>query len=99
MIKNIGKDLVIELHTYQLATKNNILLHPNHPLYQSVSKTLNSLLESGSILVDDSTEEITTNMIIVFRGFIFEWVMSEKEYDFINEVQKQMTRYIALFVK
>ena len=99
MIQNIGKDLIIELHTYQLATKNNILLHPDHPLFHSVSKILNSLLESGDILVDDNTEEITNNMIIVFRGFVFEWVMSAKDYNFINEIQKQMTRYIYLFVK
>ena len=99
MIQNIGKDLVIELHTYQLTTQKNILLHHDHPLYHSVSEILNTVLESEGIIVEDSVEEIVNSMIIVFRGFIFEWVMSAKEYDFIDEVQKQMTRYITLFVK
>ena len=99
IVHDIGKDLVIGLHFYQLAIQKNILLHQDHPLYFDVSKILNLLLKQGDILSEDPLEEIANNMIIVFRGFIFAWVMSNKEYDLIEDIQKQMTRYISLFVK
>ncbi len=99
IVHDIGKDLVIGLHFYQLATKHNVLLHHDHPLYFDVSNMLNLLLKQGDILSEDPLEEIANNMIIVFRGFIFAWVMSNKEYDLIEDIQKQMTRYISLFVK
>ena len=94
----LGKDLVIEYHKYQLITRDNLLIKPTHPLYKNIYNIINSM-NKKSIITDDTVEEITTNMLIIFRAFIFEWVLNTTEYELIGEMKKQMSRYISLFIK
>ena len=93
----LGKDLVIEYHQYQLITRNNLLVKPTHTLYKNIYNIINSM-NKDSIITEDSIEEITTSMIIVFRAFIFEWVLNTTDYDLIADMKKQMSRYISLFI-
>lgn len=99
VIQKVGKELIIEFHIYQLTTKYNILMSTSHPLYKSILKVLEELLSKNLILIPDTPQQLTRNIIIIFKGFLLEWVTTQNEYDFISEIQKQVSHYINLIIK
>ncbi|MGL4367938.1 MAG: TetR/AcrR family transcriptional regulator [Brevinemataceae bacterium] len=97
LIEELGYELVLELFIYSMIFKDNFLLDVNKPLYNSIYQEVNKLRNKSKILSKDTDTEITKNIIIVFRGFLYEWCLSKDSYNLTQNITQQLTKYLTLF--
>ena len=60
---------------------------------------LYSLKKSNLVIYDDSAEAITKRLIVFFRGFFYEWALSNSNFNLVKETEKEMKLYLSLFIK
>jgi len=96
--EKLGAELVLELFVYNIISEDNFLLNKDSPLYLELSSCIRELEKKNLLLIDESVESISDTLIIFFRGFLYEWCLRKGEYSLIKEIEKQLNRYIPLFI-
>ncbi|MGL4981561.1 MAG: TetR/AcrR family transcriptional regulator [Treponemataceae bacterium] len=97
VIELLGSELVLELFMYNIISGDNFLLDSQRPLYQNIFAIINHLKDMGGLRSDDDADEITQNLIIFFRGFLYEWCLCKGSFDLSANITKQFKRYLILF--
>ena len=97
--EKLGHELVLELFVYNIISEDNFLLNQDSPLYLELSSCIRELRQKKMLLIDESAEVISDTLIIFFRGFLYEWCLRKGEYSLTTEIEKQLSRYISLFIK
>lgn len=98
IVEKLGGELVLELFVYNITSQVNFLLDKDNPLYKELYLCIMALQQKNLLLVDESIESITNTLIIFFRGFLYEWCLCKGEYSLTEEIKKQLTRYLSLFM-
>lgn len=96
-LEDLGSAIVLEVFSLNIANKNNFMLSPDLFLYQEIFYTLCVLKEDSKLKIDESVEEICKEIIVVYRGFFYEWCLSGGGYDLCAEIEKKMRRYLEIF--
>ena len=96
---HLGPDLILEIFIHNIIAHDNFLLSQDKPLYQEVYKCIKELQTKDLLLVQESEQEITSTLIVFFRGFLYEWGLCRNKYSLVDEISKQLNRYLPLFIK
>ncbi|MGL4562688.1 MAG: TetR/AcrR family transcriptional regulator [Brevinema sp.] len=97
IIELLGAELVLELFIYNIISGDNFLLDSKRPLYQNIFKIINHLKNNKQLSCDDTANEITKNLIIFFRGFLYEWCLCKGSFNLSTNITKQFKHYLSLF--
>ncbi|MGL4388482.1 MAG: TetR/AcrR family transcriptional regulator [Brevinema sp.] len=97
IIELLGSELVLELFIYNIISGDNFLLDSKRPLYQNIFKIINHLENNKQLSSEDTASEITRNLIIFFRGFLYEWCLCKGSFKLSANITKQFKRYLILF--
>lgn len=97
-LEELGSVIVLEVFSLNIVNKNNFMLSPDLFLYQEIYHTLEVLREENRLKVCESVEEICEEIIVVFRGFFYQWCLSGGGYNLSEEIAKKMGRYLDLFL-
>ncbi|MDK2818157.1 MAG: TetR/AcrR family transcriptional regulator [Spirochaetota bacterium] len=97
--ESLGPDLILEIFIHNIILHDNFLLSQDRNLYQEVYKCIKELKIQDLLLVQESEQEIANTLIVFFRGFLYEWGLSRNKYSLVDEISKQLNRYLPLFIK
>lgn len=84
-----GKGLFRTLYT-NASPDNNYFLDKNRALYKIIDMLVSEGQKSGEFRTDLSSIEITTIITRCMRGTLFDWCISDDEFDLIMETRKIM---------
>ena len=79
--------------------RNNALLSKEAFFYNHILSLVDSLKKLNLVIYDDSSESITKRLIVFFRGFFYEWALSNSNFNLVKETEKEMKLYLSLFIK
>lgn len=82
-----GKDLFRTLYT-NASTQNNYFLDKNRALFKIVNKFVNEGQKTGELKEDLSAEEITVLLTRCMRGTLYDWCISDDDFDLVLETQR-----------
>ena len=97
--EHLGPDLILEMFIHNIIAHDNFLLSQDKNLYQAIFKCIEELQIQNLLLVQESEQEITNTLIVFFRGFLYEWGLCRNKYSLVDEISKQLNRYLPLFIK
>ena len=97
--EKLGHELVLELFVYNIISEDNFLLNKDSPLYLELSSCIRELGQKKMLLIDEPAQSISDTLIIFFRGFLYEWCLCKGKYSLTAEIEKQLSRYISLFIR
>jgi AcrR family transcriptional regulator len=82
-----GKDLFRTLYT-NASPNHNYFLDRNRALFKIVNTFANEGQKTGEFKQDLSPDEITTLITRCMRGTLFDWCISDDDFDLVMETQK-----------
>ncbi|MEI0558663.1 TetR/AcrR family transcriptional regulator [Brachyspira intermedia] len=99
LVAELGGDLILEIFNYSIMNRNNALLSKDAFFYNHILSLVDSLKNLNLVIYDDSAEAITKRLIVFFRGFFYEWALSNSNFNLVKETEKEMKLYLSLFIK
>ncbi|MBW5383388.1 TetR/AcrR family transcriptional regulator [Brachyspira pilosicoli] len=99
LVSELGGDLILEIFNYSIMNRNNALLSKDAFFYNHILSLVNSLREVNLVISDDNSDVITKRLIVFFRGFFYEWALSNSNFNLVKETEKEMKLYLSLFIK
>lgn len=98
LIENLGYELTLEIFIHNVIhSKDSIMMGNSRPFYQSIFQEISKLQQTNKISSTDKAEDIAKNIIIVFRGFVFEWGLAQNSYDLKQTIAYELKRYIDTY--
>lgn len=99
LVSELGGDLVLEIFNYSIMNRKNVLLSKDAFFYNHIISLIDSLRKLNLTVCDDDADIIAKRLIVFFRGFFYEWALSNCNFNLVKETEKEMKAYLSLFIK
>jgi len=85
-----SSNLTKELYIAQLSTDVKYSVKPIRKYYQIIEKLVGKAIQNGMIHTDMTVYELTSFLIRINRGVIFDWCLNDYSYDLMKQAEKDL---------
>lgn len=95
--KNVGVELMIEVYKAQITDGVDFFLKSSRGLPQGLLELVKEAQEDGVITKSESAEKITSELLLISRGVIYNWCQNKGNYDISSYCKRIITNHIQIF--
>jgi AcrR family transcriptional regulator len=81
--------------TFPIVRKENYYEEQNRILYSELNKIIKRGQEKGQITMEYASDKLVNNIIIIIRGYCFDWARREGHYD----LKEYINNFMIIFIK
>lgn len=97
-IQSLGVNGIAEVYKIQISEYNEFFLSKNRSLYKFINKLVIKAQENNEITKEFSSDDITSELLIIIRGVVYNWCQNKGEYDLLALQQKVTMNYIKAYL-
>ena len=83
-------NLTKELYIAQLSTDVKYAINPIRKYYQTIEILVEKALQNGVLHTDMTVHELSSFLIRINRGVIFDWCLNDYSFDLIKQAEKDL---------
>ncbi len=96
---DVGIDLMIELYRAQITEGVDFFLKSDRGLPQGLLQLVIQAQDKGLITKSEDAEDITSELLMISRGVIYNWCQNKGSYELRNYCRKIITNYLEAYKK
>ena len=97
--EDLGVDLMTQIYRAQLLDDNDFFLSDERGLPGNLLKLVREAQEQGILRTDYECEEIGHELLLISRGAIFNWCLSNGSFDLSKYCKELISRHLYYFVE
>lgn len=96
---DVGIELMVEVYRAQITEGVDFFLKSSRGLPQGLLQLVGKAQDNGLITKSQDAESITSELLLISRGVIYNWCQNKGSYELRNYCQKIITNHIQCFKK
>ena len=96
--QNVGIDIMIQLYKAQITEANDYFLQIERGLPDGLNKLICNAQKNNEIRNDISSEDITSELLLISRGIIYNWCQNKGEYNLEKKCESIISNHLEAFI-
>lgn len=95
--EDLGVISTAVIYKIQISESNEFFLSKNRAIYSHINNLVKKAQENKELISDVSSEEITSELLIVIRGTVYNWCQSNNGYSLLDMERKIAKNYLKSY--
>lgn len=95
--EDIGVEGISVIYKIQISEFNEFFLSKNRAIYSQLNKLVKHAQENKELVSDIPSEDITSELLIVLRGTVYNWCQTINGYNLLDMERKIVKNYLKAY--
>lgn len=93
-----GIDAAIQIYKSQMTIGNDFFLSPERAMIRQIREVVAENQEANLFVTDMSADEITDEILVIFRGLVYDWCIKDGSYDLVEKINGFLSKIVTLYL-